>query len=67
MNEKRVVNKIEEMNEDNIVIKVTWDIFRNDVFSHSCEQCYEKNSFPQFFTDIGDIAIQFANVFNESI
>ena len=51
--EVRKFNKCEAIIDGDNILKVTWDIYRDDTYSHSYEQFYTKESKDQFITDIG--------------
>ena len=65
MLEIRKIKTIEVIEEGDNRIKITWDIFRDEEYSHSYEQYYANTSIEQFFLDVGnEVAIPYIKYFD---
>ena len=65
MIETRKVKSINLIENDNNKIKVIWEVYRDDNYSHDYEQFYCNENFEQFFFDVGnEVAIPYIKYFN---
>ena len=65
MIETRKIKSIDPIENDNNKIKVTWEVYREEVYSHDCEQYYANENLEQFFFDVGnELAIPYLKHFD---
>ena len=67
MGEARRVSKILEVkdDQDNNLVMVTWELYRDGDLSHTYEQYYPKETYAQFKEDVGEsAALPFRNLFD---
>lgn len=65
MMEVRKVKCIDPIENDNNKIKVTWEVYRDEIYSHDYEQSYCNENLEQFFFDVGnELAIPYIKYFD---
>ncbi len=67
MGEARRVSKILEVkdDQDNNLVMVIWELYRDGDLSHTYEQYYPKETYAQFKEDVGEsAALPFRNLFD---